>query len=38
MLKVDIKTAKLTPWQNFDVVEKMDAEFEISDPKLLKFD
>ena len=38
MLKVDQKTANLATLQNFDVIEKMDARFEISDPKLIKFD
>ena len=38
MLKVDSKTANLPTLQNFDVIEKMDAGFVISDPKLIKFD
>ena len=38
MLKVDPKTANLATLQNFDVIEKMDAAFGISDPKFKKFD
>ena len=38
MLKVDPKTANLETLQNFDMIEKMDAGFGISDPKLIKFD
>ena len=36
-LKVDPKTADLETLQNFDVIEKVDAVFGISDPKLIKF-
>ena len=38
MLKVDPKTANLATLLNFDVIEKMDAGFGISDQKLMKFD
>ena len=36
MLKVDPKTANLATLRNFDVIEKMDGGFGISDPKLIK--
>ena len=35
MVKVDPKTSNLATLQNFDVIEKMDAGFGISDPKLI---
>ena len=35
MLKVDPKTTNLAILQNFDEIEKMNAGFGISDPKLI---
>ena len=37
MLKVYQKAANLATLQNFDLIEKMNAGFRISDPKLIKF-
>ena len=37
MPKVHLKIANLATLQNFDVIEKMDAGFGISDLKLIKF-
>ena len=38
MLKDDPKTFNLPTLLNFDMIEKIDAGFGNSDPKLIKFD
>ena len=38
MLKVSPKTADLATLQNFNVIEKNVAGFEINDTKLIRFD
>ena len=35
MLKADPKTSNLATLQNFDMIEKMDTGFGISNPKLI---